>query len=128
MAKTRPHPVEEIAWTRVRDMGEENLPEGLSDGDLNSMFAIHEPGDERNPQLFEVSYEPDGSVDIHSHDEDEIIYILEGEMHFGNKVLRPGSSVFIAGGSYYGFKAGPEGLRFINFRARADYSFHRKGT
>ena len=126
MSKIRPHPVEEVSWTRVRDLGEENLPEGLSDGDLNSRFAIHEPGDEQTLQLFEVSYEAGGTVDIHSHEEDEIIYILEGEMHLGNKVLGPGSSVYIAGKAFYGFKAGPEGLRFINFWPRADYSFNRK--
>jgi len=126
MTRIRPHPIEEIVWTKVKDLGKENLPEGISDGDLNSRFASHEPGDEETLQLFEIDYPPGGAVEIHSHDEDEIIYILEGEMHFGNRVLRAGSSVFIAGKSYYGFKVGPDGLRFINFRPRADQTFNKK--
>jgi hypothetical protein len=30
----------------------------------------------------------------------------------------------VPGGVFYGFRAGPEGLQILNFRARPDSSFH----
>jgi hypothetical protein len=55
---------------------------------------------------------------------DEIIYVVRGEMRFGNKVLSAGSSVYIPGNTYYSFTAGAGGLRIVNFRARCDVSFY----
>ena len=127
MSKVRPHPIEDIAWIHVRDIDEEKLPEGLTEGERNSRMAYHEMGDDETLQLFEAAFEPGGAVPVHAHDEDEIIYILQGEMHLGDKVLRPGSSVFIAGNAFYSFKAGSRGVRFLNFRPKADYSYHVKG-
>jgi hypothetical protein len=37
-----------------------------------------------------------------------------------------GSSAMFPGKTLYGFSAGPEGLRFLNFRARRDATFHTK--
>jgi uncharacterized cupin superfamily protein len=73
----------------------------------------------------ELRYEPHAEIQIHAHDEDEIIYVLAGEMHLGNRVLCPGSTVAIAGKTFYGFKAGPTGLQFLNFRPRQDITFYR---
>jgi quercetin dioxygenase-like cupin family protein len=74
-------------------------------------------------QLFEVRCSPNLAIDSHSHAEDEIIYVLEGEISLGRQVCPAGSSVFIAGNTLYGFKAGPQGCRFLNFRPRADRTY-----
>jgi hypothetical protein len=42
--------------------------------------------------------------------------VLEGEMIVGARRLTAGCSVFIPGHTLYSFKAGPDGLRFLNFR------------
>lgn len=54
----------------------------------------------------------------HSHDEDEIIFVLEGEMLVGTKSVKAGTAVAIDKDTVYGFAIGPDGLEFLNFRAR----------
>jgi hypothetical protein len=56
------------------------------------------------------------------HRTDEIIYVIEVELHLGARVLRAGSSVYIPANTLYSFTAGPNGLRFLNFRAVRDDS------
>ncbi|HEX7097406.1 MAG TPA: hypothetical protein VF183_16080 [Acidimicrobiales bacterium] len=55
----------------------------------------------------------------HSHSQDEIIHLLAGEIRMGSYVLRPGSSVAIAADRRYGFRSGPDGFAFINYRRDA---------
>jgi hypothetical protein len=54
---------------------------------------------------------------IHSHSEDEIIFVVDGGIRLGNKLYGPGTAVAIAADTLYSFTTGPEGLSFINFRA-----------
>ena len=55
-----------------------------------------------------------------------IIAVVQGALHLGRRVCGPGSSFFIPGNTLYGFRAGPEGCRYLNFRARADSTFFTK--
>lgn len=123
MARVRVHDVGKLGWNTVREQTRDHPLAGLSESDLNARVAFHEPGSDATCQLFEVVYEPDAVVAVHRHDEDEILYVVDGEMMLGARRLMPGSSVFIAGGTYYGFKAGANGLRFLNFRPRADTTY-----
>ena len=54
---------------------------------------------------------------IHSHEENEIIFVTGGEMRLGNRLVGPGTAIAIAAGTFYGFTPGPAGLTFVNFRA-----------
>ena len=54
---------------------------------------------------------------IHSHSEDEIIFVTDGQIRLGGRLCGPGTALAIAANTLYGFTAGPEGLRFVNFRA-----------
>jgi len=54
---------------------------------------------------------------VHAHTEDEVIFVIGGEMHFGTRVLRPGTAIAISANAFYGFGVGPTGLKFVNFRA-----------
>jgi hypothetical protein len=54
---------------------------------------------------------------VHSHDENEIIFVTAGQMRLGNKLVGPGTALAIAAGTMYSFLPGPEGLTFVNFRA-----------
>ena len=74
-------------------------------------------------QLFELQLDPGTRGESHAHVEDEIIVVVDGELRFGAHVLGVGSSVMVPGGTLYGFVAGPEGCRFLNFRPRADGSY-----
>ena len=54
---------------------------------------------------------------IHSHSEDEIIFVIDGEIRLGSKGYGPGTALAIAADTLYGLTAGQLGLSFINFRA-----------
>jgi hypothetical protein len=57
------------------------------------------------------------TVPLHSHSEDEIIFVTAGEIRLGNRRYGPGTALAITANTVYGFEAAPEGLSFINFRA-----------
>lgn len=58
----------------------------------------------------------DDPVDVHSHSEDELIFVTGGSIRLGNAIHGPGAALFVAADTNYGFSTGPEGLSFINFR------------
>lgn len=54
---------------------------------------------------------------VHCHSEDEIIFVVEGDLRLGDRLYGPGAALAIAAGGFYSFSPGPDGLRFVNFRA-----------
>jgi hypothetical protein len=61
----------------------------------------------------------DAEAGIHSHTEDEIIFVTDGGIRLGSKLCGSGTALAIAANTLYGFTAGPDGLKFVNFRASA---------
>lgn len=112
MARVRLTTEDQQEWivSGERDLDEEERGK-LRHGELTSAYRLREPGDADSPQLVELRYEPDAEIRVHSHDEDEIIYVLSGEMRINNRKLGPGATLTVPGGVFYGFRAGPEGLR-----------------
>jgi hypothetical protein len=53
---------------------------------------------------------------IHSHSEDEVIFVTDGHIRLGNRLYGPGAALAIAADTFYSFAVGPDGLKFINFR------------
>lgn len=67
--------------------------------------------------LFDVtSQETPGRSRAHTHSADEIIYVLDGTMRLGRRLLGPGTSLCIGGGTRYAQSAGPGGCSFLNYR------------
>ncbi len=95
----------------------------IPDGDPRPAARYFHPGSTEDLQLFEARIAPDALVEQHAHFEDEIVYVLSGELVLGSRRLGPGCSVYVGGETLYSFRAGPDGLHFLNFRARADRSF-----
>ena len=111
--------------TRDYVQGYEQL-EKLSIGDLDSTITTYFVGGPDTPQLFELFVEPNGELSPHGHEFGEILYILEGEMHLGGRVLHPKTAIYIPALTAYLIKAGPKGLRFLNFTGRGDGAYvHR---
>jgi hypothetical protein len=81
------------------------------------------PGGSEELQLVEVRLNPNQSAQVHAHKQPEIMYVVQGQMTFGAQLLRVGDSVSISGLTLYTFTAGPEGVRFVNFRPREDMTF-----
>ncbi len=73
-----------------------------------------------------LNKEPNWQTSVHSHSTDELIHVLEGELVIGQKRLGPGSLLLIEKDTQYQFKAGPNGLRFMNIRP-GPASIHRVG-
>lgn len=53
---------------------------------------------------------------LHSHSEDEVIFVRAGSVRLGNRLYAPGTALAIAANTVYGFFSGPDGLSFVNFR------------
>lgn len=127
MVKVRIRTPDQTEWLtsglRDSEAGRAKMP----DGGPASAYKIREPGTDTDPQLVEVRFHPHEEVELHCHDEAEIMYVLSGSMQLGNRTVGPGTSVYIEGGVFYGFTAGPEGVHFLNFRSHIDNSFHLPG-
>jgi mannose-6-phosphate isomerase-like protein (cupin superfamily) len=110
-------------FLRVGTIVPPELRDELADGELASEYRPHHAGATDRLQLFEVRAPADASFNAHSHTEDEIILVVEGELRAGNRVVRAGESMYVPGGTVYAFRAGPDGLRFFNFRPRLDATY-----
>ncbi len=124
MAKIEFSGSDQEQFRRVRDFVPDDFAGKLSPGELDSEVRSHHPGADDRLQMFEVRAPAGATFNAHSHDEDEIILVVEGELHAGSRVVGPGSSMYVDGGTVYAFRAGPEGLRFFNFRPRLDATYH----
>jgi len=113
-------------FRRVGDFVTDEMAVKLAPGELESEVRSHHPGADDRLQMFEVRASADAAFNAHSHDEDEIILVVEGQLHAGNHVIGPGGSMYVEGGTVYAFRAGPEGLRFFNFRPRLDATYHSR--
>ena len=128
MAKVRIRTGEELEWKTSGIRADNEAARAiLEDGGPASAYRIREPGTDMDPQLVELRFHAGEVVELHCHDEPEIMYILKGSMKLGSRTVGPGASITIAGGTFYGFTAGPQGVHFLNFRSHLDNSFHLPG-
>jgi quercetin dioxygenase-like cupin family protein len=54
---------------------------------------------------------------LHSHSQDELIYVLDGELKLGNLRVGPGDALSVAAFVRYRFECGEDGYRFLNYSA-----------
>ena len=104
-----------------RDLGGQGLAGGALHADASPSSCrlwLHEND-------FYVGGNP---VAVHSHSEDEIIFVRDGELRVGNRAYGPGTALAIAANTKYGFDVGPAGLSFVNFRASAPTYQSSDGT
>ena len=112
-----------VAWQTVADAVAPAVAARMSTAEREADVRILHAGGDNGLQLFEARIAANAEISLHAHAEDEIIYILEGELLIGRQRLGPGASVFVAGNTLYGFRSGTNGLRFLNFRGRGNTSF-----
>jgi len=112
-----------LPYRRIGAIVPPELRAKLSEGELAGETRSHHPGADDRLQMFEVRAPAGAAFNPHSHDEDEIILVIEGELHAGSHVLTAGESMYVPGGTVYAFLAGPAGLRFVNFRPRLDVTY-----
>jgi uncharacterized cupin superfamily protein len=119
-------PSDDSQWMVARDSASPEMLEQLSAGELDSTVRVHHPGSAEDLQMFEVRVPPNTDAAVHAHDNNEIIYIVEGEMRVGAHLLKAGASIYIQGRTLYGFVTGSQGVHFLNFRAHHDPSYYTK--
>ena len=100
--------IDDAPWIRGGAKGTGDYPDGGGQlvGDLEKGPWVH------------VNWLPGGLVaPVHSHDYDEVMYILEGGFSMGRRRCGPGTVVFIEAHTQYGFEVWEEGVRFLNIRS-----------
>ncbi len=123
MARVRIHIEDDMPWIAPDDVTPEDDKGKYTEEEMSALVRFREEGTDNSPQLLEIRYQPNTDIRLHAHDEDEIIYVRDGELCLGDQVLGPGSSLFVPGNTLYRFSAGPEGLQILNFRPRKDLTY-----
>src|SRR5262249_7177030 len=116
VAKITVKQVEEVKSVVGRDVVPEGLRANYSELELDGIVTRYFPDGAETLELNRYSFPPGTEIRPHAHTASEIIYVTEGEIHLGAKVCRAGSAVFIDEMVLYGFRAGPAGVTFLNFR------------
>lgn len=119
----RVHPPESLAWRRIGDIAMGAMRDHIDASELDGQVAFHESGDADTAQLLEMRLDPHTLIAPHSHDLAEIVYVVEGSLHWGDHALTAGGSMFIPARTSYSYRAGEQGARLLNIRARDDHSF-----
>ena len=65
------------------------------------------------PNMQRTRYEPYHFEPPHSHPEDEILYLLGGELQLGDQTLFPGDALFIEKDTRYSLRASASGAEFL---------------
>jgi len=71
---------------------------------------------DKGPWIHIVSIEPGMVATPHRHDQDEVIYIVEGGIILGDRTCGPGTVIFMERDTEYGFTVADSGVRFLNIR------------
>jgi hypothetical protein len=116
----------DTAFMKPVDVYPDSLKERLTDAEVADTSVRLHHGIPGKLQLFEIRLEPGLEITTHAHADDEIIAVVEGELHVGRRVCGPGTSIFVPGHTLYGFTAGDTGCTYLNFRAQADSTYFSK--
>jgi quercetin dioxygenase-like cupin family protein len=88
----------------------------FTDGELRLLRRSFFPVGDETLELFEVELEPGAEVQPHAHSTSEIIFVTYGELHLGAQLAGAGAAILVEANTLYGFRAGPDGATFLNFR------------
>ena len=119
----RVHQPDSLAWRKIGDIEMGWMRDHIDPTELEGHLAFHEGGDAETPQLMEMRLNPDTLIAPHSHDDSEIVFVVEGSIHWADQALEAGGSLYIAADTPYTYRTGPQGARLLNIRSRADHSF-----
>lgn len=119
----RVHHESQLSWRKMGDIPMGWMRDHIDPTELEGHLSFHEPGDTATMQLMEMRLNPHTKIAPHSHDDDEIFFVVEGSLRWQGKELGAGGSLYIPAGTEYSFATGDAPARLLNFRARADHSF-----
>lgn len=73
-------------------------------------------------------FKPNFILPKHSHNADCAYYVISGEAHLGNEILRAGDGFFVPAGGNYQYAAGPDGVEVMEFRTAAQFNMRFSGN
>jgi quercetin dioxygenase-like cupin family protein len=71
--------------------------------------------------LVTVDFGPGYLLPRHSHDSDCLYYIVAGSLIMGTRTLGPGDGFFLPADQPYTYRAGPQGVKLLEFRHQASF-------
>ena len=83
------------------------------EGEPSVRFKAFDIGSGSVPRGQLVEYEAGHHEAAHSHDEDEILFLLDGGLRIGEAEASPGTLIYIEGGTTYGPLRADDGCRFL---------------
>jgi len=124
----RVHHPDQLEWRKIGDIPMGWMRDHIDPTELEGHLSFHERGEAGTMQLMEMRLNPHTLIAPHAHDNDEIFYVAEGSLHWGDKALAKGGSIYIPAGTTYSFRTGSEPACLLNFRGTADHSFRPVGV
>ena len=97
------------AWNEVPDVWEGKAKPG-EPRVFYKMLTPFEPG---KPNIQRSRYEPHHFEPPHSHPEDELLFLLSGDLIFGDQKLGFGDAIFVPKNARYSLRAGAAGAEFV---------------
>jgi len=108
-----------MTWPTMSEDARESLTEtltaGAQAGQHVRLIALQTP-EEGGFSLVHVWFKANYPLPRHSHDSDCMYYVISGEAHLGNQVLRAGDSFFVPADAPYVYTAGPDGVEVLEIR------------
>ncbi len=87
--------------------------QGMPEVDRRFVFD----GKEGMPEVFLIRRDASFVGPVHSHSQNEIIYILEGDVTVGEEHCPTGTVLYVEKDTMYGpLRSGPDGVTFLNIR------------
>jgi hypothetical protein len=85
----------------------------------NIVTPLFDQGGESGMSLVHAWFGPNFPLFRHSHPRfgDCLYYVVAGSAVLGSQVLKPGDGFFVPNGMPYKYRAGPEGVEILEFRA-----------
>jgi quercetin dioxygenase-like cupin family protein len=113
-------PSEGRAVRVVPASGEFRAAQGPADAPLDKRVFADSTSPTCRMSLHRIDGGEGSRAGSHSHSEDEVMFLLAGELQFGPQTVRAGSFVSITGGSRYGYVATAP-FAFLNFRRNTSW-------
>jgi hypothetical protein len=83
--------------------------------------VLFDEGGENGFSLVWSWFGPHFPLTRHSHSENCLYYVVRGEAHLGNRVVKAGSGFFLPANAPYAYSAGPERIEILEFRDRNQF-------
>jgi len=76
---------------------------------------------EQGPWIYVIERPAGLEVRPHSHDQDEVVFILDGGLHHAGRWCGPGTMLSFPRRVPYGFTVGPDGVQWLMVRTGASH-------